>query len=126
MFNQSDNRQSNLDKLQEDFEDNNCRDLFIQGLRPENVTEPCKGILKSISMFSFDGFADECKCDPIGSLSSENDCDPYTGQCPCKKNVAGRQCQLCAIGSYGLGVDGCRRKFALSFTSHFFKTLAML
>ena len=32
----------------------------------------------------------ECTCDPDYSLS--NECDPVTGQCPCKPNMKGKDC----------------------------------
>ena len=95
--------------LKGDYEENNCRDLFTAGQRPGNISDPCKDILKSISMATFDGgMTKECQCDNTGSKSSL--CDKYTGQCPCKKNVAGRKCNMCAPGFYGFGAEGCLRK----------------
>ena len=95
--------------LQTDYETNNCRELFVSGQRPEEIPEVCKDILKSISMYSFEGgFSKACECDNTGSESSL--CDKYSGQCPCKKNVAGRRCNRCAPGFYGFGADGCLRK----------------
>lgn len=46
-----------------------------------------------------------CQCDPQGSLSAE--CDKVGGQCHCKPNVIGRQCDQCAPGTYGFGPYGC-------------------
>ena len=95
------------------YEDNACRDQFVDGARA-NITDECKDILKSISMFAFDGgFTKTCDCNPTGSKSSL--CDKYSGQCECKKNVAGRKCQRCQPGFYGFGADGCIRKFYLFF-----------
>uniref|UniRef100_A0AAR2LWX9 Laminin, beta 1b n=1 Tax=Pygocentrus nattereri TaxID=42514 RepID=A0AAR2LWX9_PYGNA len=46
-----------------------------------------------------------CHCDPQGSLSAE--CDKVGGQCHCKPNVIGRNCNLCAPRTYGFGPYGC-------------------
>lgn len=92
--------------LKTQYEDNDCRQLYIAGQRPSDVPEVCQDVLKSISMAAFDGgIRKKCECDNTGSESSL--CDKYTGQCPCKKNVAGRQCKHCAPGFYGIGADGC-------------------
>ncbi|KAK4877517.1 hypothetical protein RN001_010023 [Aquatica leii] len=40
-----------------------------------------------------------CQCDFDGSLSFE--CDKFGGQCNCKPNVIGRQCEACKTGYYG-------------------------
>uniref|UniRef100_A0A8C3J9R7 Laminin subunit beta-1 n=1 Tax=Calidris pygmaea TaxID=425635 RepID=A0A8C3J9R7_9CHAR len=47
-----------------------------------------------------------CQCDPQGSLSSV--CDPSGGQCQCRPNIVGRQCDRCAPGTFGFGPSGCR------------------
>ena len=95
------------------IEENDCEALFPSGTKfctDRVIVEACKGPLKSMSMFAFEGsFAKSCECDSTGSDSSI--CDKYCGQCPCKTNVAGRKCDRCAIGSYGFNADGCLRKF---------------
>ena len=61
-------------------------------------------------MYSFNGgIGKKCDCDPTGSESTI--CDEYSGQCQCKKNVVGRQCQRCAPAFYGFGQNGCSGKF---------------
>ena len=40
-----------------------------------------------------------CDCDPYGSL--DNNCDPLTGQCACKSDYNGTQCDSCLFGFYG-------------------------
>ncbi|KAF5306067.1 hypothetical protein FQA39_LY09045 [Lamprigera yunnana] len=45
-----------------------------------------------------------CQCDFDGSLSFE--CNKFGGQCNCKPNVIGRQCEACKTGYYGF--PGCR------------------
>ena len=39
-----------------------------------------------------------CSCDPEGSL--DNNCDPLTGQCICRSDYTGLQCNSCMYGSY--------------------------
>ena len=95
--------------LKTQYEDENCREQFIGGQKA-NISDACKDILHSISMFSFDGGLEKgCECDVTGSESSL--CDKYTGQCPCKNNVGGRKCDRCQPGFYGFGSDGCLRKY---------------
>ncbi|CAG9821860.1 unnamed protein product [Phaedon cochleariae] len=43
--------------------------------------------------------AQPCQCDFYGSLSFE--CEKFGGQCQCKANIIGRQCQACKTGYYG-------------------------
>ena len=104
---------ASMHPLKKAFDDNNCEDEFIEA-RPigKNLSEECGDILKSISMYSFNGGGSgdqkKCNCDPTGSKSTV--CDEYTGQCQCKKNVAGRRCSRCAPAFYGFGQDGCTGK----------------
>ena len=97
------------------FDENGCEDLFISTTKfctDRTIPEACKGPLKSMSMYSFEGaFAKACECDDTGSTSRL--CDKYCGQCPCKKNVAGRKCNRCAPGFFGFGADGCQGKHEL-------------
>nr|XP_033814369.1 laminin subunit beta-1 isoform X1 [Geotrypetes seraphini] len=69
------------------------------------MTEVCKNSIFSISALIHEG-ALSCKCDPQGSLSSV--CNPNGGQCQCRPNVVGRNCDRCAPGTYGFGPHGCR------------------
>ena len=46
----------------------------------------------------------ECACDPSGSLDTY--CNPASGQCSCKPNIIGRQCDECVAGYYNFA-EGC-------------------
>ncbi|ROL52307.1 Laminin subunit beta-1, partial [Anabarilius grahami] len=80
-----------------------CLDSFTTLPMPA-LAELCTTLICSISAIMHDG-ALACQCDPQGSLSAE--CDKVGGQCHCKPNVIGRQCDQCAPGTYGFGPYGC-------------------
>ncbi|CAN9515277.1 unnamed protein product [Ophioblennius macclurei] len=42
-----------------------------------------------------------CNCSRPGIESLDSSCDTLSGQCSCKNNVVGRQCDRCAPGFYG-------------------------
>uniref|UniRef100_A0A8C8DVN0 Laminin, alpha 5 n=1 Tax=Oryzias sinensis TaxID=183150 RepID=A0A8C8DVN0_9TELE len=42
-----------------------------------------------------------CNCSHGGVLSHDDSCDSLNGQCSCKNNIIGRQCDRCALGYYG-------------------------
>ncbi|KAF5294829.1 hypothetical protein FQA39_LY00313 [Lamprigera yunnana] len=69
------------------------------------LSEICKKYLQSIGSYIHDG-ALPCECDPTGSVSKL--CQEYGGNCLCKPNVVGRQCNRCAPGTYGFGPEGCK------------------
>lgn len=46
----------------------------------------------------FNNGALPCDCDPAGSRSFT--CDSVGGQCSCRANIVGRQCDRCAVGYY--------------------------
>ncbi|XP_077307783.1 laminin subunit beta-2-like isoform X2 [Lithobates pipiens] len=88
----------------ETFERFRCHNSNINVVKSA-TNEVCTKLITSMSAVIHDG-ALACNCDPQGSLSSE--CDPYGGQCRCKPNVIGRQCDQCAPGTHGFGPSGCR------------------
>uniref|UniRef100_A0A8B9L749 Laminin subunit beta-1 n=1 Tax=Astyanax mexicanus TaxID=7994 RepID=A0A8B9L749_ASTMX len=59
----------------------------------------------SLSFLFLCFFSVACRCDPQGSLSTE--CHKIGGQCSCKPNVIGRNCDQCAPRTYGFGPYGC-------------------
>ncbi|XP_070280772.1 laminin subunit beta-4 [Myotis yumanensis] len=64
----------------------------------------CERLTVSMSARLHNG-AVACQCHPQGSVGTG--CSPLGGQCPCKPHVAGRRCDRCSPGSYGLGHHGC-------------------
>ncbi|XP_036926552.1 laminin subunit beta-4 isoform X1 [Sturnira hondurensis] len=64
----------------------------------------CERLIVSMSARLHNG-AVACKCHPQGSVGTS--CSPLGGQCQCKPHVAGRCCDRCSAGSYGLGRHGC-------------------
>ncbi|NWZ79321.1 LAMB1 protein, partial [Poecile atricapillus] len=51
-----------------------------------------------------------CRCDPRGTVAGSSPCDPISGDCYCKRFVAGRSCSQCVPEFWGLSYDlgGCR------------------
>ena len=51
-----------------------------------------------------------CDCHPDGSDHRKaSDCEPRTGQCRCNDNIAGRRCEECLPGYWGMREgEGCR------------------
>ena len=43
---------------------------------------------------------EQCECSQEGISGSDGRCDQTTGQCPCRVNFAGRQCDSCTAGYY--------------------------
>ncbi|KAI4902331.1 hypothetical protein NFI96_018366 [Prochilodus magdalenae] len=80
-----------------------CVESFMVAPMPP-LAEMCIKLICSISSVIHDG-ALPCRCDQQGSLSAE--CDKVGGQCRCKPNVIGRNCDQCAPRTYGFGPHGC-------------------
>ncbi|XP_031421826.1 laminin subunit beta-2 isoform X1 [Clupea harengus] len=51
-----------------------------------------------------------CMCDPRGTVSGSEQCDPVSGDCFCKRLVTGRSCDQCLPEHWALSHDmnGCR------------------
>lgn len=61
----------------------------------------------SLSVKYNDG-AVACECNPQGTLGEEPlECELFGGQCRCRENVIGRQCNRCKTGFFGF--PNCRK-----------------
>lgn len=94
----------NLERARE-FDHYRCGESYISVYRGSPIPEVCKKHHYSIGIYVHGG-ANECDCDPTGSVSGL--CDQQGGNCLCKPNVVGRRCDRCAPGTFGFGPEGCK------------------
>uniref|UniRef100_F6UDP9 Usherin n=1 Tax=Monodelphis domestica TaxID=13616 RepID=F6UDP9_MONDO len=65
----------------------------------------CNFGFKILRSFNKDG-CEPCHCNLYGSVNKF--CNPLSGQCKCKKDAKGLQCDACVENFYGLDIDGCK------------------
>lgn len=80
-----------------------CKE-FISGLSCNVCEDGAYGFASSAGCV-------KCTCLAAGTLNSSSTCDEITGECLCKANVVGTNCNQCKLGFWGISADleeGCQ------------------
>lgn len=93
------------DNRRRNYIENQCNQTYYDLDFDSRASPECKDLMNTVSIFVFGG-AEGCNCNPTGSMSKK--CVEFGGNCQCKPNVVGRQCDKCAPGTYGFGPEGCK------------------
>ena len=67
--------------------------------------DQCKAMFYNLTSGSSKG-CQPCLCNMTGATSRV--CDKVSGQCTCRENVSGRQCERCDSGYHTLTTSGCK------------------
>lgn len=71
-------------------------------MKPNTTVKQCENmVLLMISYMRQHSTLTACNCSMLGTVNNLG-CDKHTGECVCKQNVVGEQCDRCAVGHYGL------------------------
>uniref|UniRef100_A0A1A8S5L6 Laminin, beta 2 (Laminin S) n=1 Tax=Nothobranchius rachovii TaxID=451742 RepID=A0A1A8S5L6_9TELE len=78
--------------------------------------DTCKSGFFGLSLTNPQG-CEPCRCDRRGTVLGGSPCDPFSGDCICKRLVTGRSCDQCLPDHWGLSHDpsGCRGCGLLEF-----------
>ena len=70
--------------------------------------DTCTSGYYNLALRNADG-CQACSCNTVGTIAGNSSCQALTGQCYCKANVDGLQCQSCLTGFYDLANPrGCQ------------------
>lgn len=114
-FNENILQEETIDQTKEFIERCGQDHFYIQ----LNASDFCKQAVFSLTA-DYNSGALPCNCDYEGSTSFE--CDPFGGQCQCKPNIIGRQCDACRTGESELGHSELY-KFNKTIQIHFIRIL---
>ena len=81
-------------------------------------------ILVNLSYFMFHFAA--CNCMLVNTVNGNSSiCDEVTGQCSCRANIGGRQCDRCAENAVNTTYAGCQSKSTLAPSPWRLKIIAL-
>ncbi|XP_075262143.1 laminin subunit beta-1-like [Convolutriloba macropyga] len=84
--------------------------LLSGPLTMSKMNDKCRQYTIAVQAELYNG-AKSCDCNKFGTKdgSQKQQCEPMGGQCGCKTNVIGRQCDQCLLGTYNIThKEGCQ------------------